>query len=130
MNERSVDAPQHFESFQLFLLQCSVDARRPLAENILLVGGTAQTKGLTARLKAELHSLVRSDYYKDNLYVRTFKFHSAPCKPNYTAWLGGAIFGIADLPSRCITKEQYARNSRIPDWVNLQDNLREDTTNI
>ena len=113
----------------ILTFQCSIDARRPLAANILLIGGTALAKGLTARLKAELENLVQCNLDKEKLYLTEFKFHSAPCKANYTAWLGGAIFGIADLPSKCITRDQYVKANRIPDWVNLLDNQLEDSTN-
>lgn len=99
--------------------------RHELAENILLIGGTTMAKGFAARLKSELTSLVASDLYSNKLKIPHFKFHTAPCKPNYTAWLGGAIFGITDLPSRCITKDTYLKTNRIPDWVNLIDNQKE-----
>ncbi|XP_057328804.1 actin-related protein 10 [Microplitis mediator] len=107
------------------ILKCSIVTRHELAENILLIGGTTMAKGFAARLKSELMSLVSSDLYSDKLKICNFKFHTAPCKPNYTAWLGGAIFGIADLPSRCITKDTYLKTNRIPDWVNLIDNQKE-----
>ncbi|XP_043284661.1 actin-related protein 10 isoform X2 [Venturia canescens] len=104
------------------LVKCPIDTRRPLAENIILVGGTTMAKGFAARLKSELMSLLKSDLYADKLKIRKFKFHTAPSKPNYTAWLGGAIFGIADLPSRCLTRESYLQSNRVPDWACLIDN--------
>jgi len=111
------------------LIKCPVDTRKPLAENILLVGGTTMAKGFASRLKAELLHLVNSELYAEKLKVRTFKFHTAPSKPNYTAWLGGAIFGIADLPSRCVSKENYLESNRVPDWVNLIDNKKDEKSN-
>lgn len=107
------------------ILKCPIDTRQVLAENILLIGGTTMTKGFASRLKSELLTLVRSNYYADKLKIRGFKFHTAPSKPNYTAWLGGAIFGSVDLPLRCLTKEDYLKSDRIPDWVNLIDNQRD-----
>lgn len=82
-------------------------------------------KGFASRLKAELLSLLKSELYSEKLKIKTFKFHTAPSKPNYTAWLGGAIYGIADFPSRCLTKENYLKLNRVPDWTNLIDNQRE-----
>lgn len=79
-------------------------------------------KGFASRLKCELLALLKSDLYSEKLKIEKFKFHTAPCKPNYTAWLGGAIFGIAHLPSRCLTKETYLQNNRVPDWACLIDN--------
>lgn len=108
------------------LLKCSVDTRKPLAENILLIGGTTMAKGFTSRLKSELLTLVKSNLYSDKLKIQTFKFHTAPSKPNYTAWLGGAIFGTADVPMRCLTKENYLKVNRLPDWTNLIDNQKDD----
>ncbi|XP_033207319.1 actin-related protein 10 isoform X2 [Belonocnema kinseyi] len=106
------------------IVKCPMDMRRPLAQNILLVGGTVMAKGFLSRLKSELIHLVNSDFYSDILKVRTFKFHTAPCHANYTTWLGGAIFGIADLPARCISKEKYLITSRVPDWSSLLDNRK------
>lgn len=70
-------------------LQCAVDLRKVLAENILLIGGTAMLPGFKHRLLLELKELVQSPKYKDRLAIRTFKFHNPPAKENYTAWLGG-----------------------------------------
>lgn len=108
------------------IMQCPIDVRRVLAENILLIGGTTMTKGFASRLKSELLSLVRSDLYSEKLKIQKFMFHTAPSKPNYTAWLGGAIFGTVDLPLRCLTKENYLKSDRVPDWVNLIDNQRDE----
>ncbi|XP_014213455.1 actin-related protein 10 [Copidosoma floridanum] len=107
------------------LIKCPVDTRKQLAENVLLIGGTTMAKGFASRLKTELLYLVNSELYSEKLKIRTFKFHTAPSKPNYTAWLGGAIFGIADLPSRCISKENYLKWNRVPDWVSLIDNKKD-----
>ncbi|XP_011301168.1 actin-related protein 10 [Fopius arisanus] len=107
------------------LVKCPIDMRQQLAENILLVGGTVMTKGFTARLKSELISIASSNLYCEKLKSRNFKFHTPPCKPNYTVWLGGAIFGIADLPSRCILKENYLKDDRVPDWASLLYNKKE-----
>lgn len=111
-----------------FKPQCSLDIRRVLAENIILVGGTTMTKGFSSRLKSELLALIKSDLYKTKLKIESFKFHTAPSKPNYTAWLGGAIFGTTDLPLRCLTKEVYLKTNRVPDWSNLIDNQKDETS--
>lgn len=80
--------------------------------------------GFVSRLKSELLYLVNSNLYSEKLKVRTFKFHMTPSFANYTAWLGGAIFGVADLPLRCISKEHYLKTNRVPDWANLMDNQK------
>lgn len=119
--------------------------RKPLAENILLVGGTAMTPGLKSRLREELIDQLNSDRYKDKLFLKTFKFHSAPAKENYTAWLGGkfskifiyifwilieflgAMYGYTDIVQmKGLTKENYLKDRRVPDWSNLLDNKKEE----
>lgn len=99
------------------ILKCPVDTRKELANNILLIGGTASAAGITARLKAELLKLINSDYYKDRLFINEVKFHSAPSKPNFTAWLGGSIYSSTDLITSSITRESYLKSSKIPDWI-------------
>ncbi|KZC14804.1 Actin-related protein 10 [Dufourea novaeangliae] len=109
------------------ILKCPIDTRRPLAENIILIGGTTMSKGFASRLKSELLTLLKSNLYSDKLKIQVFKFHTAPSKPNYTAWLGGAIFGTIDLPLRCVSKENYLKSNRVPDWTSLVDNQRVDS---
>lgn len=99
------------------ILKCPLDTRKELAENILLIGGTASAPGLTARLKAELLKLIHSDYYKDQLFIQDVKFHTAPAKPNFTAWLGGSIYSSTEFVSNAITREAYLKTSKIPDWI-------------
>lgn len=107
------------------ILKCPIDMRRDLAQNIVLVGGTAMSLGIKRRLQLELESLAKSDYYKENLFLNDFKFHSPPSKTNFTAWLGGSIYGGTDLVlTRSLTRELYSRNFRVPDWVNLLDDTR------
>lgn len=102
------------------ILACPVDTRKQLAENILLIGGTANAQGLAARLKAELLTLLSSDYYKDRLFIQQVKFHTAPAKPNFTAWLGGSIYSSTDFVSNAITRENYLKSSKIPDWITYE----------
>lgn len=71
--------------------QCSVDMRRQLAENIIVIGGTAMAKGLKARLQEELLSLMKEERYSKQLFINSFKFHSPPALENYVAWLGGML---------------------------------------
>ncbi|KYM88227.1 PREDICTED: actin-related protein 10 [Atta cephalotes] len=110
------------------IVKCPLDTRRILAENIILVGGTTMTKGFASRLKSELLALIESDLYKTKLKIESFKFHTAPSKPNYTVWLGGAIFSTTDLPLRCLTKDMYLKTNRVPDWSNLIDNQKDETS--
>lgn len=70
------------------ILQVNADLRIKLAENILLIGGTCMIPGFKARLKEELYSQLKNQRYQ-KLKIEKFKFHTAPSKENYTAWLGG-----------------------------------------
>uniref|UniRef100_A0A8D8LT25 Actin-related protein 10 n=1 Tax=Cacopsylla melanoneura TaxID=428564 RepID=A0A8D8LT25_9HEMI len=106
------------------LVCVSRDMKKPLAENILLMGGTAMTPGLKYRLLQELRTLLESPFYKDKLFIKNFKFHEFPAKENYVAWLGGAIFAATESYSkRAIQKDAYLNNNIIPDWCNLSVNL-------
>lgn len=105
------------------ILKCPIDMRRPLAENIFTIGGTAMTVGLLARLKRELLAVLASPLYKDKLFIDAVKFHTPPAKPNFASWLGGSIYGGTDLvKTQALTKEAYAKCCRVPDWVHLEDN--------
>lgn len=103
------------------ILKCPVDTRRKLAENILLIGGTASTTGIISRLKEEILKLINSSYYCDRLFIRDVKFHIAPAKPNFTAWLGGSIYSSTEFAVNLITRENYLKASRIPDWTTYSD---------
>ena len=99
------------------IIKCPIDARKELAENILLIGGTSSAMGIKARLRDELRALIKSDYYKERLYIDDVKFHNAPSKPNFTGWLGGSIYSATDLISKSISRENYLKHPKIPDWV-------------
>lgn len=65
---------------------CSVDMRKQLLENLVLVGGTAMVAGLRARLRDELLMKMKMDVYKDKLFLSEVKFHNIPGKENFCAW--------------------------------------------
>ncbi|KAK7580186.1 hypothetical protein V9T40_000815 [Parthenolecanium corni] len=103
------------------ILKTSVDMRKQLAENIVLLGGTVMAKGFKARLKEELKMLIDGPKYKDKLFLNVFKFHNPPAKENYVAWLGGSICGATDMISmKSLTRDAYCdMNSKVPDWSSL-----------
>uniref|UniRef100_A0A3F2YW34 Actin-related protein 10 n=1 Tax=Anopheles dirus TaxID=7168 RepID=A0A3F2YW34_9DIPT len=104
------------------ILRCPRDTRVPLAENLILIGGSTMVPGLAARLKAELMALLGSDLYRERLFVSGFKFHKAPSEPNFTGWLGGSIYGATDLVlTKSITREAYGKNQTIPDFTNYDE---------
>jgi len=101
------------------IIKCPVDMRRCMAENIVVMGGSAMIPGFLHRLLMELRSLLNEPRYKTKTAIKTFKFHSPPAKENYVAWLGAAIFAATDAISpRCLTKENYLQHGLVPDWSN------------
>lgn len=75
------------------ILKVNVDLRVPLAENIILMGGTVMAPGFKARVKNELYRQMQKDKYK-SLKITKFKFHRPLSKDNYTSWLGGELFAF------------------------------------
>nr|XP_023025103.1 actin-related protein 10 [Leptinotarsa decemlineata] len=106
------------------ILQTDIDLRQKLADNLLMIGGTTMTPGFKARLKEELEKQLKCNRYS-KLNIKSFAFHDLPCKENYAAWLGGAIYGATELLNmKAVTKEMYFKENRLPDWINLRDNVR------
>lgn len=124
------------------ILQVDINLRQTLAENLLLIGGTTMIPGFKARLKEELEHQLKNERYS-KLHLKNFAFHSPPCKENYASWLGGklsynfllvvfwnnfilgAIYGATELLNmKAITKENYFKENRLPDWVHLKDGAR------
>ncbi|XP_038066561.1 actin-related protein 10-like isoform X1 [Patiria miniata] len=102
------------------ILKCPIDMRRTLASNLVTVGGTSMLQGFNHRLLAELRELLQKPRYKEELAVGKFKIHDPPSQANYTAWLGGAIFGALEILSyRSLTKDAYLKFGRVPDWCSL-----------
>ncbi|GBP70196.1 Actin-related protein 10 [Eumeta japonica] len=109
------------------LLQAPVDARRGLAESVLVTGGTAALPGVKARIAQELRALATLPPYAESIHVRHFRFRTAPAHDNYVAWLGGALVGAGEaLAARALPRDQFARQRRLRDWVNLLDNTPSD----
>lgn len=109
------------------IMQCPIDVRRPLAENILVTGGTVCMPGLKSRLAQELRHLVTQAPYNERLHIGEFKFHSAPAHDNSVAWLGGALAGAGDAgATRAMPRDVYVRDKRLKDWVCLLDNTPND----
>lgn len=80
-----------------FSLQCPIDTRKVLSENLVVIGGTAMLPGFLHRLMAEIRLLVEKPKYRDVLASKSFRIHSPPAKPNCTAWLGGQVLLPAEL---------------------------------
>ncbi|XP_052765993.1 actin-related protein 10-like [Mya arenaria] len=102
------------------IVQCPIDTRVKLSQNIVITGGTSQLPGFLHRVQLELQKLLREPRYSNILAVKKFKYHVPPCKANYTAWLGGAMFGsLETLPSKSVSRDQYIETGKISDWCSL-----------
>ena len=77
----------HFIGYDV--LQCPIDMRRCMAENVVLMGGTAMLPGFRHRLQQELIALLKSPKYEEKLPGARILFHTPPARENYVAWLGG-----------------------------------------
>ena len=70
-------------------------ARKLLAENIVIVGGTSMLLGVKSRIFEELKALLK-EFYAEKLADLQFKLHTPPTKANYTCWTGASLFGATD----------------------------------
>lgn len=98
-NDR-VDSSQTIPNLILdTLVRCPIDLKKPLSENVVLMGGLCMLTGFKSRLVSELNHLLRhADLsYASKLSISQFRFHVPPAQDNYTGWLGGAIFGSLDV---------------------------------
>ncbi|OWF35723.1 Protein phosphatase 1 regulatory subunit 37 [Mizuhopecten yessoensis] len=104
------------------ILKCPIDMRLELASNIVIIGGTSMLKGFHHRIGSELYDLLRKPKYREQLSIRTFKFHKLPAKENYAAWLGGAMMGsLETLPSRSVTRDSYQLSGKLADWCSITE---------
>lgn len=106
------------------IMQVDINLRHKLSENLVLIGGTTMTQGFRARLKEELEDQLKRERYS-KLHLEKIAFHTLPCKENYAAWLGGAIYGATELLNmKAVTKENYFKENKLPDWVHLREGIR------
>lgn len=111
------------------LAQCPIDLKKPLSESVVLMGGTCMLEGFKSRLVSEVNFLLANEDSAANLTVKEFRYHVPPCLENYTAWLGGAIFGHLDvLDTYSIQLSKYKELERLPDWFTIQ--IRNDMVQI
>jgi len=104
------------------LVNCPIDLKRPLSENVILMGGTCMLEGFKSRLVSEVNSLFGNEKYSSKIMLRQLSFHVPPCLDNYTAWLGGSIFGHLDiLDIYSIQFSKYKDMEKLTDWFTIQN---------
>lgn len=103
------------------ILNSPIDLRKDLSQNIVLIGGTTMLFGFKHRLVEEINYLLeQSPIYSKSFHFKPFKYHQAPSHDNYTAWLGGAIFGsLENLDYYSIQNSKYKETQSLPDWFTL-----------
>lgn len=82
-------------------MACDVDIRASLLQNIVVVGNTSLTRGLTERLDVELALLMPS---------QKIKIHSPtiPFEKKYAPWLGGSVLAsLGTFHQLWVTKDEY-----------------------
>lgn len=104
------------------ILNSPIDCRKELAGNIILIGGGVMSDGFAPRLLAELKKVLKSDRYKNKLFLQKLGFRKPLMPANYCAWQGGALFGALEILSdRSISRERYHMNPLLPDWSSTLD---------
>jgi actin-related protein len=82
------------------IMNCDVDMRRILCNNILLSGGSTMFEGFEGRLQKEM----------TNLLPPTVKVKIISPEENerkYSAWIGGSILASISVFQEWISKEEY-----------------------
>lgn len=81
------------------IMNCDVDIRKTLFNNIVLAGGSTMFDGIADRLHAEMKLLA-----PPAIHVKVV----APAKRKYSAWLGGSILSsLSTFQQKWITKDEY-----------------------
>ena len=104
------------------ILKCPIDLKKELAENVVLIGGTCMLNGFKNRLVKEINHILdqQSGDYANKFVLKSLKYHQPPSMDNYTAWLGGAIFGSLDiLDSSSLLNMKYKELEKLPDWFTI-----------
>ncbi|GIY71106.1 actin-related protein 10 [Caerostris extrusa] len=67
------------------LLRCPIDTRKELANNVIIMGGTAMLPGFRHSLLTEIKMLLDDPRYSSRLPLKEIKIHNPPAKENYVA---------------------------------------------
>ncbi|KAF7634460.1 hypothetical protein Mgra_00006129 [Meloidogyne graminicola] len=106
----------------------SIDLRRELLQNLLIVGGISRLPGFLARLKTELVDLIADEYkIKLSSDITDIKFYQFPREfagELFCAWLGGSMLGSLDyiVDQRSITRQEWFKTKKVKDWTDEIDN--------
>ncbi|KAI8801925.1 actin family [Cladochytrium replicatum] len=101
------------------ILQCPSDTRTELAQNILVIGGTAMFPGFHERLQKHIEQAQEeNDRYKKFRKLQSrLRILRSVFTPNCAAWIGGSLLGAVKAGGPEITREQFLAGEQIPDWT-------------
>ncbi|RKP12315.1 actin family [Piptocephalis cylindrospora] len=121
------DAPSITQIVLDTLLRLPIDLRMPMAENLLLAGGTAQLPNFQSRLHQDLIRTLQEDrevqgkYASLSALVDTLLFVDGRdeqirvFQPSCRAWVGGSLVGAVKTNGPEVTRAQY--DGTVPDWL-------------
>jgi len=101
---------------------CTVDLRPRLIQNIVLCGGTAESRGFKTRLAIEIRErLLRHKTL--NHIVDLVRFSKSNFSPFAMQWVGASLLSALDLSAiegsvlPVYTSENFHRGDSLPDWI-------------
>lgn len=121
------------------LLDCiakaSIDLRRELLKNLLIIGGISRLPGFLSRLRTELLDLIADGYHPQLVPslvdIKFYQFPKQVAGQLFCAWIGGSMFGALDdmLEQHSLTRRQWLATRRVPDWTDAIDDHFAESTN-
>jgi len=86
------------------IMECDINLRKQMRQNIVVVGGTSMMKGYPERLKKEIEDLSPP--------AAQIKVSASP-ERNYAVWIGGSIMAsLPDFENMCLTAEEWQESGR------------------
>lgn len=93
------ETPGIHENLHKTIMNCDIDLRKDLFNNIVLSGGSTMFPGINERITHEVEKLVA-----DSIPVRII----SPPERKYSVWIGGSILGsLNTFQDKWITKYEY-----------------------
>ena len=93
------ETPGIHENLHKTIMNCDIDLRKDLFNNIVLSGGSTMFPGINERITQEVEKLVA-----DSIPVRVI----SPPERKYSVWIGGSILGsLNTFQDKWITKYEY-----------------------
>ncbi|RLI09076.1 actin, cytoplasmic 2 [Candidatus Bathyarchaeota archaeon] len=86
------------------IMACDIDVRKPMAENIVLTGGSSLFPGLKERLEKELNTMLADAGLKLTVNIQT------PENRQYAVWIGASkLAALPEFQKSWIRRDEYER---------------------